>query len=455
MTGEPMINDPAQVRDLLDIPFSTEQLAVIGAPLEPCVVIAGAGTGKTTVMAARVVWLVASGQVRADQVLGLTFTRKATAELAGRIDTALRASGTLKTGDPSATVATYDGFAASLVDEYGAWDGVEPGARLITRARSHQLALQVVAGLDRPPRMAERLAPISIAEAIVALSDEMGAHLADVDRVRAADRSWRQALADAPTRRGGQLYADVARAMAAVDEREELLGMVEDYRRLKEERGLVEYADRMAQAARLAAHRPQVGRDLRRRFRVVLLDEYQDTSSAQAQLLSDLFTGPDAARGLGHPVTAVGDPLQAIYGWRGAAASNILSFGRQFPALDEAGAPRPATEFSLLTNRRSGTRILDCANDISAALRSSALGSATATAGGSAPWRRRTGPDPGRRCATATSAGPASAPGWPTAWSRPAPAARSAPGRTPRCWCAATPTSQTCTPLWWAVRSRF
>lgn len=372
MSSTPLISTPAQVRELLDIPFSTEQLAVIGAPLEPCAVIAGAGTGKTTVMAARVVWLVATGQVRADQVLGLTFTRKATAELAGRIDTALRTSGILDIAEPSATVATYDSFAASLVDEYGAWDGVEPGARLITRARSHQLALQVVAELARPPKVAERLTPVSIAEAIVALSDEMGAHLADVDQVRAADRSWRQTLGEAPTRRGGQVYADVARAMDTVDEREELLGMVQVYRRLKEERGLVEHADRMAQAAGLAAHRTQVGRDLRRRFRVVLLDEYQDTSSAQAQLLSDLFTGPDAASGLGHPVTAVGDPLQAIYGWRGAAASNILSFGRRFPTLDGAGAPRPATEFSLLTNRRSGTRILECANDISAALRSSA-----------------------------------------------------------------------------------
>ncbi|MDN5977592.1 MAG: ATP-dependent helicase [Acidipropionibacterium jensenii] len=366
-----MITTARQVGELLDIPFSEEQLAVIGAPLHPCVVIAGAGTGKTTVMAARVVWLVASGQVAADQGLGLTFTRKACAELAGRIDTALAKAGIMETGDPSATVSTYDGFAASLVDEYGAWDGIETGDRLILKARCHQLALEVVTGLDHPPRMADRLTPMSIATAIVSLSGQMGSHLVDVDRVRSADRSWRAALAEAPTRRGGQIYADVARAMDTVDEREEMLGMVEAYRRLKQERGLVEYADRMAQAAHLAGRRSQVGRDLRRRFRVVLLDEYQDTSSAQAQLLSDLFTGPDPDSGLGHPVTAVGDPLQAIYGWRGAAASNILGFSRQFPILDRTGQTRPAQEFSLLTNRRSGTRILDCANDISAELRES------------------------------------------------------------------------------------
>ena len=72
------------------------------------------------------------------------------------------------------------------------------------------------------------------------------------------------------------------------------------------------------------------------RFRVVLLDEYQDTSVAQARMLARLFSGPDAAAGRGHAVTAVGDPNQAIYGWRGASVSNILNFADTFPALDGA-----------------------------------------------------------------------------------------------------------------------
>ncbi len=366
------LTEVSQICELLDIPFSAEQLAVIGAPLEPSVVIAGAGTGKTTAMAARVVWLVASGQLRADQVLGLTFTRKATAELSERIDGALRRAGILQPGDAPATVTTYDGFAASLVDEYGAWAGVEPGARLITRARCHQLALDVLAGLDTAPRMAARLTPVSIAAAMISLSDQMAAHLVDVDQVRDADQAWLQQLDQAPTARGGRTYADVAHAIETVAEREELLGLVGRYQQLKADRGLVEYSDRMAQAVELARGARQVGTDLRSRFKVVLLDEYQDTSSAQAQLLMDLFTGADPDAGMGHPVTAVGDPLQAIYGWRGAAASNILSFARQFPVPLSGGGSRPAGQFTLLTNRRSGTRILDCANDLSADLRRSA-----------------------------------------------------------------------------------
>ena len=78
------IDTPEQLRDVLgeDLTFSPQQFAAITAPLEPAVVIAGAGSGKTTVMAARVVWLVATGRVAPGEILGLTFTTKATAELA-------------------------------------------------------------------------------------------------------------------------------------------------------------------------------------------------------------------------------------------------------------------------------------------------------------------------------------------------------------------------------------
>ncbi len=105
------------------IPFSDQQLAAITAPLEPAVIIAGAGSGKTTVMAARVVWLVGTGQVRPEEVLGLTFTRKAAAELSARVRAALvRADVLNNDGVDEAgeqVVMTYDAFAARLVSEHG------------------------------------------------------------------------------------------------------------------------------------------------------------------------------------------------------------------------------------------------------------------------------------------------------------------------------------------------
>ena len=121
----------------------------------------------------------------------------------------------------------------------------------------------------------------------------------------------------------------------------------------------------MAIAARLATEVPQVSSALRAAFRVVLLDEYQDTSAAQAIMLRGLFSGRTTGDGRGHPVTAVGDPFQAIYGWRGAAASNILTFADDFPRTDG----RPAQRFALTVNRRSGRTILDVANVLSGPLR--------------------------------------------------------------------------------------
>src|SRR5699024_8662674 len=88
-------------------------------------------------------------------------------------------------------------------------------------------------------------------------------------------------------------------------------------------------------------------------------------SSAQAVMLQGLFSGATVDEGRGHPVTAVGDPFQAIYGWRGAAASNITQFDQDFPMADGA----PARSFGLTVNRRSGHTILAAANDLAAPLR--------------------------------------------------------------------------------------
>src|SRR3954449_2202275 len=110
MPGAPL-SDPEQLKELLGIPFTPEQTACITAPPAPQVIVAGAGSGKTTVMTARVVWLVGTGQVRPDQVLGLTFTNKAAGELAQRVR---KAVGQLRGGEIPAdedagepTVSTY------------------------------------------------------------------------------------------------------------------------------------------------------------------------------------------------------------------------------------------------------------------------------------------------------------------------------------------------------------
>lgn len=127
------ITDPEQLKELLGIPFTPEQTACITAPPAPQVIVAGAGSGKTTVMAARVVWLVGTGQVAPEQVLGLTFTNKAAGELAERVRKALVRAGVTDPdvidpdnppGEP--VISTYHAFAGRLLTDHGLRLGLEP-----------------------------------------------------------------------------------------------------------------------------------------------------------------------------------------------------------------------------------------------------------------------------------------------------------------------------------------
>lgn len=347
-----VIETPQDLCDAVKVPFSDEQLEAITAPLSPAVIIAGAGTGKTTVMAARVVWLVGTGQVRPEEVLGLTFTRKAAQELAGRVAESLEGAGVLSGDDSEGAevIQTYDSFAARLVAEFGLRLGLDQDPVMLTGASRFRLAARAVAAAPGPFASISRLSHLSIPERVLDLDSQLQSHLVEPEQVVELTRTARAAFDQAPLYRGNRMK-DVAAAMAALDERLELLQLVSDYQELKTSLGLVEYADQLRRAVQLATTVPEVAATLRRRFKVVLLDEYQDTSAAQAVLLRALF-------GDGFPVTAVGDPHQAIYGWRGAAANNIIDFPRLFPLPDSSDSPR----LTLRTNRRSGQRILDVGN---------------------------------------------------------------------------------------------
>ncbi len=363
------ISQPKDLVEALGIAFSEQQLAAVTAPLTPGVIIAGAGSGKTTVMAARVVWLVGTGAVRPEEILGLTFTRKAAAELSHRVRSALVRAGVVsdKGADESGeqVVMTYDAFAARLVSEHGLRLGHEADPTLISGATRYRLASRVVRNAAGPFEFLSRLRPATITERVLKLDADLQQHLVPLEvldgHAREALVGWRSA----PLNNRGNVYVDAKRAMIACQERLELASLVADYQELKRRLGLVEFADQMAIAARLASTLPAVSAALRASFRVVLLDEYQDTSAAQAVMLRGLFSGRTPSTGLGHPVTAVGDPFQAIYGWRGAAASNILTFDSDFRQPDG----RRAERFALTVNRRSGQRILDVANVLSRPLR--------------------------------------------------------------------------------------
>ncbi|MFI2375978.1 ATP-dependent DNA helicase [Streptomyces sp. NPDC018964] len=373
------INDPDQLKELLGIPFTPEQTACIVAPPAPQVIVAGAGSGKTTVMAARVVWLVGTGQVAPEQVLGLTFTNKAAGELAERVRKALIKAGvtdpdplpspgqhpstTALRADPfpsdpdhppgEPVISTYHAFAGRLLTDHGLRIGLEPTSRLLADATRYQLAARVLREAPGLYPALTRSFPDLVGD-LLTLDAELSEHLVRPEDLRAHDAELLRTLENTRL-----TNADLRKVPEAAAARRELADLVLRYRAAKRERDLLDFGDQIALSARLAAL-PEVGRLLRDEFRVVLLDEYQDTSVAQRVLLAGLFGG-----GTGHPVTAVGDPCQAIYGWRGASVANLDDFPEHFAHADG----RPATRQSLSENRRSGGRLLDLANGLAEPLR--------------------------------------------------------------------------------------
>ncbi|GIJ26054.1 ATP-dependent DNA helicase [Micromonospora qiuiae] len=355
---------PVELARLLRLPAPTrEQAAIIAAPVEPLLVVAGAGSGKTETMAARVVWLVANSYVRPEQVLGLTFTRKAAGELAHRVRTRLDQlirrlgrRGRDPLDDPLAgepTVATYHSYAGRIVTEHGLRAGYEPTTRLLTEASRWQLVDLIVRNYDGDMSGVDRM-PSSITDAVLALAGELDEHLVDPDALAA----WTGRFFADVQSRPGRVYADVRKALALQQTRLKLLPLVRAYARRKDDFEAMDFADQLARAARVARDHPGVGEIERSRYRVVLLDEYQDTSHAQVVLLGALFGG-------GHPVTAVGDPCQSIYGWRGASAGTLDRFPTEFARAD--GSPAPV--LGLTTSWRNRPEILAVANALSTPLR--------------------------------------------------------------------------------------
>ena len=377
-----------------------QQEKVITAPLKPTLVVAGAGSGKTATMSARVTYLVASGQVDPSQVLGLTFTRKATHELRERIENRLgqlyrypgwtpsstrsnaaaQVSGGLSTADSSsaaggigaasssqdqdltavageATVATYNSFAGALVREWGLEVGLETDTAVLTPASSWQIMYELMENWGQ--EFEEPFSSLdSATELALQLANSLNENLLSVDEARELMADLGQNLKDLRSVRGAAKAID-AKSLPAMTKRIQVLDLVERYIDYKRENSLVDFGDQVALACRIVTDKrvgPRVIAQYRDRFKAVLLDEFQDTSVAQTILLSSLFAGCG--------VVAVGDPNQAIYGWRGASSAALGQFHRHF-----SNGAGPVLQLS--TAWRNDPQILQAANRISDPLRAS------------------------------------------------------------------------------------
>jgi DNA helicase-2/ATP-dependent DNA helicase PcrA len=339
---------PEIVAALGGAPPTPEQWDAIAMPLEPYVLVAGAGSGKTSVMAARVVYLalVALGRIDAGHpgvlpgnVLCLTFTVKATENLRIRIRRALATVDLAEGEEPE--ILNYHGLAQQVIDRAGMLAGIEPGQRVLTQAQRVELAGRVLDEMTFEHVKTEWQP--SVVDNILRLDEQAQNHLVEpatiVDHNLARLEILKEYRSD--------------RAYRAAEQRIELARAAGVFRQLKRDLRVIDFGDQIELAMKIATEHPDVGRDYRERFAAVLLDEYQDTNVAQARLLESLFGG-------GHPVTAVGDPDQNIYAWRGASLYNLLEFPERFRTANGALAKR----LPLFTNFRSGARILHGADTI-------------------------------------------------------------------------------------------
>ncbi|WP_254359648.1 ATP-dependent DNA helicase [Microbacterium hominis] len=397
----------AVLAQALGLPEPTDdQRAVIQAPPSPALVIAGAGSGKTETMAGRVVWLVANGHVRRDEVLGLTFTRKAAGELAERIEARLArvdeygrrgllphlpdlaaagdlarlwetvsaqpvrqrgaalaaaldalaaARGAIVPDDEApgeslllrARVSTYNAFADGIVREHAARIGRESEMALLSQSGSWLTARGVViASLDE--RLAEREDRFgTVVDAVQTLAGEVLDNRAGLDELSDFGSRWADALAPL-TNPALASPGDIEKFHVSMSGLPVLAGLVRDYAAAKHARGALDFADQVAGALEIVQAAPDVVAQLRDQYRVVLLDEYQDTSVLQTELLGAIFR--DTA------VMAVGDPHQSIYGWRGASADNLRMFPTAFATQTRC------ERFALMISWRNDLKILDAAN---------------------------------------------------------------------------------------------
>lgn len=295
------------------------QEAAVAHGAGPLRLLAGAGSGKTTTLVRRILHLIHSGACAPGQLLMLTFTTKATADMRRKVAEAL------PPGSDQPRIETYHAYALALVQEFAAELGLAPHPALLTPG---PVKLFTRRHFDRLGIQSMDLSRLD--SAVKAALDFFSWHRHEGSYLLPDERL----LAQVPPEEAGQLA--------------ELLEAHRRYRALLAEQGALDYDDLIAQAVELLERNEQVRRLVQERYPYLLVDEYQDTDHLQSRYIR-LLAGDRAN------LTIVGDPDQTIYSWRGAAVSNILSFHERYPGV---------TTIPMVTNYRSTPEILAAANAV-------------------------------------------------------------------------------------------
>jgi DNA helicase-2/ATP-dependent DNA helicase PcrA len=293
--------------------LNDEQFAAVTAEPGPLLVLAGAGSGKTRTLTYRVAWLLSQG-VRPGEVLLLTFTNKAAKEMLYRVQEL--------TGIEPARFwgGTFHSMGHRALRMYGEAIGVPKNFTILDAEESERLLKQVVEGQDRlffKDKTRPRPGPLF---GIISLARNT------------------QLTPEATVNRYFPHYADIIDRLPA---------FASAYEQRKREQKVCDYDDLLEHWLALLKRAPEVADYFTERFRHVLVDEYQDTNTLQAQIVDTI--------GRHHRVMAVGDDAQCIYSWRGANFENIMSFPER----------HPGTQIHRIeTNYRSTPEILNFANGV-------------------------------------------------------------------------------------------
>ncbi len=297
----------------------------------PLLIVAGAGTGKTQVITRRIAWLIATKRARPSEILALTFTDKAAEEMETRVDELV------PYGFTDTAISTFHAFGDRLIREFALELGLPTNVRVLSRPevviflREHLFEFEL-----------DRYRPLGDPTRFLAALATLFSRCKDEDVSPAAYLAYAEGLLAAAR------AAESSDAAAALEEAERQLELARAYARYQEllaANGFIDFGDQVGLALRLLRESPAVRATIQRRFRYILVDEFQDTNRAQAELVA-LIAEPH------RNVTVVGDDDQSIYKFRGAAISNILDFQNRY---------RGARTIVLHRNYRSRAPILDAA----------------------------------------------------------------------------------------------
>ncbi|MDR0950160.1 MAG: UvrD-helicase domain-containing protein [Candidatus Ancillula sp.] len=381
-----------------------EQLAIIepsneeinNQEMNPLLVIAGAGSGKTQTMTDKMIFLIANQIVSPQEILGLTFTNKAVSELKERVDKNLflfRSGLSDKQQkildknsyinhqfeNPSLkkyfkaipNILTYNSFASTIISQFGTSVGIPTNVKVITDAMK-QVIIQDVLN-EQIWQLLKKFADqkkmpvhesvgefyddllggksnLTLLNSVVRLADELGNNLKTTSEVKDYLRRVCNFQIDS-----SNISVDTQKILSVLNVQQILMDFVESYinKKLSLNPQVMEFSDQVEKALYIINRDSKNVEDIRSQYKIVILDEYQDTSPSQAELIQKIF-------GNGFPVMAVGDPNQAIYGFRGASSSGLMNF----PYICTNRDGSPAKILSLTISWRNSPEVLMVANKV-------------------------------------------------------------------------------------------